>query len=97
MRLRTLSLVAFSVALALGLLTIAVLLIGIVRGGAGHGDWTVFYVGLVLWFVAWAALGISMVADVIAWAKTRKLSPWFVPASLLFLFVSLAGLWGLQG
>jgi hypothetical protein len=97
MRWRTLSLTALIISLILGLLTIAFLVIGIVRSGAGHGDSTVFSIGIVLWFGVWAVLGVSVVADAVAWAKTRTMSLWFVPASSLFLFVSLAGLWGLQG
>lgn len=81
----------------LGLLTPGILFVGMGFGGAGHGDWTVWEIGLISWAVALFLLFLSCVLGIRSWIGSRKPAYWVIPGILLFIVFGLLGLWGAQG
>lgn len=83
--------------LGLGVLTPGILFVGMGLGGAGHGDWTVWFIGLWCWAIAIFLLFLSCVLGVRGWIGTSKPAYWVIPGILLFVVFGLLGIWGAQG
>ena len=96
-RLRYLSLASFITSLIGGVVTLSLLFVGIGMGGAGHGDWTIWYVGLLMWAISWLVMLVSCVAGIASWARSGRPAWWVIPAGLIVWAVGALGLWGLQG
>ena len=96
-RLHALAWRLFLGSLGLGLLALLTLCAGIGLGGAGHGDWTVWYFGLFFWFASWCVLLASVIAGFESWRRSGQFSLWLVPAIVLLISTGLLGLWGLRG
>ncbi len=90
--LRVLSWRLFIGSLALALVTSATLYVGLGRLGAGHGDSTIWYVGLWLWGLAWCILLGSCITAVQSWRSSGQFAWWVIPASILLATLGLLGL-----
>lgn len=95
--LRRFSFISFLGGLVGGVLTVATLFIGFGLGGAGHGDWTIWGVGLIIWLISWLVLLASCLAGIAAWARSGRPAWWTIPALVLLVAAGALGLWGLQG
>jgi hypothetical protein len=83
--------------LCLGACTCYVLWVGLNALGAGHGTATIWYGGLVLWFVSWVVLLASCVTGLVSWKQTSHLPFWVAPSLLVLAVVTGLGIWGLGG
>ncbi len=77
--------------------TAGVLFLGMVMTGGGHGSYGVWYFGLALSFLCWVVAMISTVTGIVAWSRETRPVWWVVPEALIFVGLTVLGLWGLGG
>ena len=70
---------------------------GLAAGGAGHGDWTLWYIGLGLSCFTGVILLASVCTGIIIWIKKGSLTWWTILGILILLGLIALGIWGLQG
>ena len=75
------------------------LIVGFGRIGAGHGDATTWYVGLVIACVAWLLLFLSCVVGQLGYRRSANPLPpiWLVVDWIIFIVASAIAIWGYQG
>ena len=83
---------------AIGLpVTAGILFLGMMMTGGGHGTYGMWYFGLALSFLCWLLVMISVITGIIAWKRDSLVVWWLVPETLLFVVLTLLGVWGVGG
>jgi hypothetical protein len=78
-------------------ITAFILFLGMGMTGAGHGTYGMWYFGLLLSFICWLFVGASVITGFIAWRREARIVWWAIPEAILFIVLTLLGLWGMQG
>ncbi len=96
-RVRSWSFRLFIVSVA-GIPTTAVILFfGMMMTGGGHGTERLWLLGLLLSFVCWLVVAASCITGFIAWRRGGRIVWWAIPELLVFVALTLLGLWGMGG
>jgi hypothetical protein len=77
--------------------TAGVLYLGMMMTGGGHGTYGMWYFGLLLSFVCWLLVGLSCVTALVAWRREACAVWWAIPEAVVFIALTLLGLWGMGG
>ncbi len=88
----------FFVASVVGIpITAGVLYLGMMMTGGGHGTYGMWYFGLLLSLVCWLLVGTSFVTGLVAWRREARAVWWAIPEAVVFITLTLLGLWGIEG